>query len=219
MGRMAKTGHKVGLTGWLIHVACCSSCSLRTATKHHRTPNMNAARCCCTCWVPMSMPSGFSLSQICCCCCCCLSNFCDCPAGPMGPAGPPLLFCPFNVVWKVAVGVCKSDDHISATATCPHGTFLMSSGCAGYTKGCKPGRSPPVRWLPCLYLVALSLQVASVSSPCSCGLSQDCLQLVHAAADCKPLITLLLPPALCRRCPSQRPGQSLLADLAQRRER
>jgi hypothetical protein len=71
---------------------------------------------------------------------------CDgCPAGPMGPAGPPLLFCPFNVVWKVAVGVCKSDDHISATATCPHGTFLMSSGCAGYTKGCKPGHSPPVR--------------------------------------------------------------------------
>jgi hypothetical protein len=60
------------------------------------------------------------------------------PVGPMGPAGPPLLFCPFQVVWKVSVGVCSSHGHMRTVAECPHGTFLMTSACAGYKKGCKP---------------------------------------------------------------------------------
>lgn len=64
--------------------------------------------------------------------------------GPMGPAGPPLLFCPFQVVWKVTVGVCSTQGHIQTVAECPTGTFLMSSACAGYKKGCTPPQSPAV---------------------------------------------------------------------------
>jgi hypothetical protein len=63
----------------------------------------------------------------------------------MGPAGPPLLFCPYQVQWKLAVGTCASDGYATATAHCPHGTFLMSSACAGYAKGSKPPDAPAVR--------------------------------------------------------------------------
>ena len=62
----------------------------------------------------------------------------------MGPAGPPLLFCPFPVVWKVTVGVCSTHGHIQTVAECPAGSFLMSSSCAGYKKGCTPPHSPAV---------------------------------------------------------------------------
>jgi hypothetical protein len=65
-------------------------------------------------------------------------------AGPMGPAGPPLLFCPFQVQWKVAVGTCSEGGHATAVAHCPDDTFLMSSACAGYEKGSNPGTSPAV---------------------------------------------------------------------------
>ena len=64
-------------------------------------------------------------------------------------AGPPLLFCPFQIVWKVEVGVCQSHGHIQACAECPQGTFLMSSGCAGYKQGANPAYTPAVSTAQC----------------------------------------------------------------------
>lgn len=68
----------------------------------------------------------------------------DIPSSVLCYAGPPLLFCPFQVVWKVEVGICQSHGHIQAAAECPQGTFILNSACAGYKQGGNPAYTPAV---------------------------------------------------------------------------
>lgn len=59
-------------------------------------------------------------------------------------AGPPLLFCPYRVIYVSKISLCtEAHGYISAIAACPYGTYLISGACSGYAAGTNATVDPP----------------------------------------------------------------------------